>query len=272
MILGCSTLSLTMAQSPDIRDTLAQIRAHGFDACDIAVFESWQNANPSSLVSGNQAWIEALLEGLCASGLAVSSLNCGLSRRLSDPDPAATDVQRRELDALLDLATRINCPNITLQPGNPIQGYELDELIAITHDRLAQYGPIAQDRDVTLSVEGHQGSLLEDPARALTMMAQLWPAVGFTYDPSHWAMQRIPLPDTAGLLPFTYHVHVRNAAPDRMQAPATDNTVDWAGLLQALVATEYAGAVTIEYFNGFDPDFSETLALRNHLMAMGWSA
>jgi len=272
MTIGCSTLGLTMAESPDIRRTLARIKAQGFAACDIAVFEGWQNVDPSSLVAGNQAWVDALREGLAATGLQVSSLNCGLSRHLDDPDPGAVDVQRRELEALLDLATSVNCPNITVQPGNPIPGYEFGELSALTQERLGVLGPAAQDRGVTFSVEGHQGSLLEDPARALAMMATLWPTVGFTYDPSHWAMQRIPLPDTRGLLRYTHHVHVRNAAPDRMQAVASESSVDWPWLVKALRSANYHGTVTIEYFNGFDHDFSETLALRECLVAVGWTA
>jgi sugar phosphate isomerase/epimerase len=271
MVIGCSTLGLTMDASPDIRETLAQIRRLGFEACDVAIFENWQNVNPSSLVTGNEAWIAALLEGLDATGLRVSSLNCGLSRQLDDPDPAAFDQHRREMDALLDLAACVDCTNITVQPGLPISGHEIDALIALTQQRLAQLGPVAQSRGVKLSVEGHQGSLLEHPVRAVAMMESLSPVVGFTYDPSHWAMQRIPLPDTARLLPYTYHVHVRHAAPDRMQAPAAETTVDFAWLVEALAASGYAGAVTIEYFNGFDPDFAETLALQAYLEELGLS-
>lgn len=184
MVIGCSTLGLTMAESPGIRETLAQIGRLGFEACDVAVFENWQNVNPSSLVTGNEAWIDALLEGLSATGLRVSSLNCGLSRQLDDPDPAAFAQHRREMDALLDLAVRVDCPNITVQPGRPIDGYEIKALAALTQQRLALLGPVAQARGVTFSVEGHQGSLLEDPARAVTMMEALWPAVGFTMIPA----------------------------------------------------------------------------------------
>ncbi|MCJ7737893.1 MAG: sugar phosphate isomerase/epimerase, partial [Anaerolineae bacterium] len=190
-------------------------------------------------------------------------------RQLDDPDPAAFAQHRREVDALLDLAVRVDCANITVQPGRPIDGYEIEALIALTEQRLAQLGPVAQARGVTLSVEGHQGSLLEDPARAVTMMEALWPAVGFTYDPSHWAMQCIPLAETAALLSYTYHVHVRNAASHRMQASMAEGTVDFLWLVEALAASGYAGAVTIEYFNGFDPDFVETLALRDTLMGLG---
>jgi len=82
-------------------------------------------------------------------------------------------------------------------------------------------------------------------------------------------MQCIPLAETASLLSCTYHVHVRNAAPHRMQASMAEGTVDFLWLVEALAASGYAGAVTIEYFNGFDPHFVETLALRDTLMGLG---
>ncbi len=258
-----------MARSPDIRETLARIKQLGFAACDVAIFEGWQNANPSSLVAGNQVWVDAFLKGLSATQLHVSSLNCGLSRQLNDPDPVALEQQQLEMDVLVDLAARVGCPNITIQPGQPVEGRPIEDLLRLVQSRLTRLGSVAQARGVTLSVEGHQGSLLEDPARALAMMEVLWPAVGFTYDPSHWSMQRIPLPDTEALLPYTYHVHVRSAAPERMQAPLAEGTVDFAWLVRALGASGYSGDVTIEYFNDFDPDFAETLALRDHLVSLG---
>jgi sugar phosphate isomerase/epimerase len=122
---------------------------------------------------------------------------------------------------------------------------------------------------LTVGVEGHQGSLLEEPGNALRLMAELWPAVGFTYDPSHWTMQDIPLAETAPLLHYTVHVHVRNAASGRMQASIAEGGVDFAWLIEALRRNHYDGAVAIEYFNGFDSCFSETQALAEHLRCLG---
>ena len=45
--------------------------------------------------------------------------------------------------------------------------------------------------------------------------------------------------------------------------------VDFAWLIQALEDQNYDGAVSIEYFSGFDDEFVNTLALRNILQAMG---
>jgi sugar phosphate isomerase/epimerase len=253
----------------DLHHVLSRIRASGFRAVDLAAFEDWQNVNPSFLLADDGSWGDAIADTLKTVGLQVSSINAGPSVAINDPNHASFVRYRQEVVALLDLAEKLACPNVTLQPGRPIFG----ERDAVAFDRtqahLAELGPLAGARNVTLSIEGHQGSLLERPDAALRMMEALWPSVGFTYDPSHWAMQRISLIETERLLRYTYHVHVRNAKPSAMQASMGEGTVDFEWLIQALRECEYTGAVSIEYFNGFDADLQETRALRDYLLAQG---
>ena len=247
-----------------IHDVLARIKGMGFAAVDLAAFENWQNVNPSSLLTDNgQAWTRSFAEALAVTGLRVSSFNCGSSTRLNDPNPAAFAQYTREYQALLDFAEAVGCPNLTVQPGYPIEGYDLGTLLDTTRGHLAELAKLNEGRAITLSFEGHQGSILEDPANAIAMMNVLWPDAGFTYDPSHWAMQDIPLSETEALLDTTYHVHVRNAALDKMQETMAAGVVDFHWLIAALKARGYDGAVAIEYFNGFDADFSSTIALRD---------
>lgn len=272
MYLSCSTLCFDSETHPDIGEVLSRIRAMGFKAVDLAAFEDWQNVNPSFLLEDDGSWSDMLLETLEELDLRMNSINGGPSVAINDPDPARFVRYRQEVVALLDLAVKLGCPNLTLQPGRPIAGERVAELLDRTQAHLAELGPLAAARNVTLSVEGHQGSLLEKPDAAHRMMEALWPRVGFTYDPSHWAMQRIPLDETARLLPFTYNVHVRNAKPDAMQASTDDGVVDFAWLVEALRTSGYDGAVAIEYFNGFDADLEETAALRDRLLALGVDA
>jgi sugar phosphate isomerase/epimerase len=269
--LSCSTLGFELETYPDIGDTLRRIRALGFTACDIAAFEDWQNVNPSSLVEDNSAWVNEVEEGLGATGLRVTSLNCGMSTQLDDPDPRAFAQYCREFEALADLAVRLRCPNLTVQPGHGAAGHGIAEHTETARKHLAHLGPLAQERGLTIGVEGHQGSLLEDPTHALQFIEEVWPVVGFTYDPSHWTMQDIPLAETAPLLRYTVHVHVRNAALGKMQATVAEGGVDFAWLIEALRHQRYSGAVAVEYFNGFDSSFSETLALAEHLRRLGVS-
>jgi sugar phosphate isomerase/epimerase len=269
MILSCSTLCCTLERYPRIQDALEKIRAVGFHTIDLAVFENWQNVNPSLLAQPAENWSEVFMRVVSRVGLNVSSFNCGLSNPLNIFTPESFSQNTREFLALVKLAQAVRCPNLTVQPGNPIAGYDLQTLLEITAENLRSLGKMSQDHGITLSVEGHQGSILEDPEVAGRFIEGLWPGVGFTYDPSHWVMQDIPLPDTESLLDYTYHVHARNAATHQMQAAMSDGTVDFLWLIKALEERDYQGAVSIEYFSDFDADFRQTRILRDLLISLG---
>ena len=269
MNLSCSTLCCTLDQYPNILDTLKKIKDLGFHTIDLAAFENWQNINPSVLALSGETWSKTFLDAISFTDLKVSSINCGLSIPLNTPDRQHIPQIEREFRALVNLANAVACPNLTVQPGNPVPGYNLDTMLANTAESLRVLAPISAASGKTLSVEGHQGSILENPGVATRFIQSLWPDVGFTYDPSHWTMQDIPLTDTEPLLHLTYHVHVRNATTDKMQETMDKGNVDFVWLVESLEKHGYNGAVAIEYFSGFDDDFANTLALRDVLLSLG---
>ena len=56
-----------------------------------------------------------------------------------------------------------------------------------------------------------------------------------------------------------------------MQETMDAGMVDFEGLVNALAKHDYQGAVSIEYFSGFDPEFKSALALREKLLRLGVS-
>jgi len=272
MHVSCSMLVCPQKDYPRVEDALGQIQALGFRAFDLAAFEGWQNVNPSLLAEAAEPWTGRFARAVAAAGMTVSSINCSPSRPLDDPDPASFERYEREFAALLALAERVGCPNITVQPGGALEGWSFPKLFDTAAAHLATLGRSCEGHGVALSVEGHQGSLLEKPADGLRLMESLWPRVGFTYDPSHFVMQGIPLEETEPLLDYSVHVHVRNASPGQMQDTMEAGRVDFGWLVAALAARGYTGALTLEYFAGFDKGFASTLALRERLLELGVEA
>jgi sugar phosphate isomerase/epimerase len=45
------------------------------------------------------------------------------------------------------------------------------------------------------------------------------PEVPLVYDPTHFVMQGIDIRETGWLMAHAQHVHLRDAAPDKMQVP-----------------------------------------------------
>ena len=269
MYVSCSGLVCDKARFPELGDALAKMAGLGFGAFDLDAFEGWQRIDPSALAAGGPALARRLADAVAASGLKASSFNCGLSRQLADPEPAAFAQYQAEFAALLRLADLVGCPNITLQPGPALPGPSREEQLATMRGRLAELARLKGDRELTIGLEGHAHTLIEKPHEAIDLMRGLWPAVGYTYDPSHPELQGIPLTDAEPLLDVTCHVHVRNASRGNMQDTMARGTVDFEWLVAALRAHGYHGALAIEYFSGYDRDFTSVLALRDRLVALG---
>ena len=269
MYLSCSTLVFAKDEYPDIADVVKKIRGMGLGALDLAAMAGWQNVEPSELVKGSEFWMKEFPGVVAEHEMKVSSLNSAPSKQVNDPDPAAREQYDKEYAALLDLANALDCPNITVHPGQvrEDQGFVKSFDLAVEH--LAEVGKLNEGRGVTLEVEAHAGSLVEKPEDALRMLKSLWPGVGLTYDPSHFVMQDIDVRKTEPLLEYVRHVHVRNASSDKMQDTMHNGTVDFAWLIPALRERGYQGALSIEYFSGFDKDLSECRALREVLMGLG---
>jgi len=268
MYLSCSSLACTMDEYPNIKDAIIEMKELGFRAFDLAAFEGWQNVNPSMLAERNESWSREFINAVVESGMKVSSFNCGPSKPLNEPKPSSFAQYEKEYIALLNLAEMVNCPNITVQPGSALKDYSFTKSFDTSMKHLAKLSSLNKDRGVTLSLEGHQGSLLEKPEDALRMMKHLWPSVGFTYDPSHFVMQGISLKETEPLLDYTVHVHVRNSSSEKMQDTMEEGIIDFHWLISALNAHGYNGAVAIEYFSGFDKEFKNTIALREMLLEL----
>ncbi|MHC5034300.1 MAG: sugar phosphate isomerase/epimerase family protein [Planctomycetota bacterium] len=259
--MSCSS---AVANDLGIQAAVLRLRELGFRYVDVFVFDDYAHLGPSRLAAGNRDEAEALMDAVVQSGMRVSSLNCLLSGVAAVPGTRAQ--VGKEYLALLEVAEEVGCPNLTVQVGGILEGQDFAAAFDAARDGLLWLHSLAEDRSTTLSFEAHVGSVVEKPAEALRMAESLWPAVGVSYDPSHFAMQEIPFEDTEPLLEYAVHVHVRNASPGRMVAPMAEGTVDFPRLVAALNERRYEGAVAIEYL---DPeDEADVVTLRDLLVQL----
>jgi len=263
--VSCS--SCVEAHRP-LPEALARIRELGFHYVDLIVTEGMEHIHPSKLAASD-SMARDVGRAVARSGLEVSSLNCGFGVRFSDEADVRRRIEREWL-AILRLAEEVGCSLLTLQLG----GFDGSVGRVEAFDRgfagLGWLLEVKGDREVQLSFEPHSGSPVEKPADALYMVKRLWPEVGVAYDPSHFVMQSdiASLDETEPLLDYSVHVHVRNAARGRMQAPMDEGTTDFAWVVSALRKREYAGALAIEYLDGAEAD---ALRLREVLLELGVS-
>ncbi len=234
---------------------------------DLAAIEGWRNVNPSFLLRDGGKWAGEFSQLATTLGLTTSSINCRFSAPLNDPSPASFDLCRREFKAVLDLAKTLHCPNLTVQPGTPLPGHTPAALFDTLRGHLIELSALAPG--MTIGLEAHFGSFLENPADTLRFARAVWPHVGVTYDPSHFVMQGIRFAVTKALLDFTVHVHVRDAALGKMQVDMGTGDIDIPELVSALKTCGYQGAVSLEHVSIADWNMQSTCRLRDLLLDLG---
>jgi sugar phosphate isomerase/epimerase len=210
-----------------------------------------------------------MVEAVLNSGLIVGSLNCGFSQEISVESESAYQTFLSEFTAMIAFAKRINCPNITSQPGTLNNAKNIRQSLDRIISRAPQLNALVKESGISYSLEGHHGSILESIENCDYLMQKAFPLIGLTYDPSHFAMQGIPLADTTSLLDYAMHVHIRNAKNGVMQANMTDGEIQIDTFAKMLQEKNWNGYIAIEYFRGFDIDCQNTLAIAKQLIAQG---
>jgi sugar phosphate isomerase/epimerase len=264
MYVSCSSCVQAHREFPE---AIARIAELGFRYVDLLVIEGMKHLYPSDLVSGRGPSVPEIASLLRGAGLRVSSLNCGFSRPLITLAQERGAIER-EFQAMLALAAEVECGIVSIGIGTYSAQTGRVECFDRVLEGLEWLASRPAAKDFRICFEPHSGSPAETPADAIYLAKRVWPNVGIAYDPSHFVMHPEfgPLADSEPLLQYTVHVHVRNAAPGRMQTPMAEGCTDFPWLLASLRRRGYDEAVAIEYLDGAEED---ALALREVLTANG---
>jgi sugar phosphate isomerase/epimerase len=97
-----------------------------------------------------------------------------------------------------------------------------------------------------VSIEPHLESVIEEPERAMDLVQSV-PGLQFTLDYGHFIAADIPASRVHVLIPYTGHMHARQAAPGLLQAPQTKGTIDYQDIVRRLFEANYQGFLSVEY-------------------------
>jgi sugar phosphate isomerase/epimerase len=261
MKLACQTLTLTSKECNDIEDIFKKANEAGFHCVDIALFEGWHNIDPSKIYVNFKYWEHRVKSALEKYQLTLCAINANFSWELTDPSEESFIEYNKHFQAVLDFARACDCHTVVIQPGKLQDGLIFYRCRNILTQHLGYLGKTAMEQGIKLAIEPHKDSIVEKPDDVLRVIQDLYPLVGCCYDPSHFVMQDIPSYQTRALLDYTYHVHIRNAAHNQMQAKMEDGLVDMQWVYDSLKECDYNQFLSIEYFNEFDSDLVETQKL-----------
>lgn len=226
----------TLAHTGDtLAEALTGVRQLGFHSVDVALFD-WAHPDwtPAVVERDPRGAAQRLLDLAGGLGLTIVALNT---------TAPLTEECSATLVALCDCAAAAGVPVLTLPAGEAPAGH-LGEAVK----RLAAWTSIARETGVALAIETHMGQITERADAALRLVQEV-PDLRLTLDPSHFHVGPWQGRDFTALLPYTAHVHLRDARNtwETVQVPPGSGAVDFPALFTGLLATGYTGALSIEY-------------------------
>ena len=248
MKLGCADFTWPLMTHTDVVRHIAML---GFDGIDLGLMEGRTQVQPGMVRQDVAGWSGVIGERLAAAGLEAADVFFVPSFNLTDlaanhPDPAQRDGGHEAFLDLLEFARRIGAPGMTMNGGIPIEGQSTADSLRLSAAELTRRVEAAAAHDIEVRVEASVNSNTPTPETALELVDAV-PGLKLTIDYCHFVYQDIPESDVHPLLEHAAHFQCRGAAPGRMQVNFQENTIDYRGVLERLMAQGYDAYFSIEY-------------------------
>lgn len=263
MAIACSTSAFKVT----LDGALAEIASLGFSHVDLICIPGWNHIVPAELAADWDT-LAAEVAGLVRKhGLTPVALNCAFPNPYQRDDEEVNGRRLREVEAIAKLAERLEVGVASFFPGGnwPAQEMDWEKVLEAEVETIREMLSVGERHSVTFAIEPHFNTPFQTLEQA-TRLLEAMPELTVAYDPSHFAMQEIDLGETRGILDRAAHVHMREAAPEKMQEVFGKGTVDFDWVLDALSERAYAGHFSIEYLSGLEGDVRrEILKLKEKL-------
>ena len=248
MKLGCADFTWPLMTHEDV---VRHIAALGFDGIDLGLFEGRSHVQPGMVRQDVAMWSGVIGERLATAGLEAADVFFVPSFNLEDlapnhPDRAQRDGGFEAFCDILEFARRLGAPGMTMNGGIPLEGQTYSESLELSVGELTRRVEAAAEHDIEVRVEASVNSNTPTPEMALELVDAV-PGLKLTIDYCHFVYQDIPESDVHPLLEHAAHFQCRGAAPGRMQVNFQENTIDYRGVLERLVALGYDAYFSIEY-------------------------
>jgi sugar phosphate isomerase/epimerase len=249
-MIACST---SVRCGSSLETALADIANAGFKKVDILTIDGWVHVNSSDLADN---WDETVgkVDGLLAQhGLTPIALNTGVGPQLHDRSPEANGKRVRETAALVRLMDHYDITTAAIQPRNADRERPWEDVLRDCLATLGEQKAAVEAAGRRFALELHVNSPFESLEQAQRFIAEM-PDMPVVYDPTHFVMQGLPVKETGWLMRNAGHVHLRDAAEGKLQAPFGEGSVDFDWLLGTLRDSGYTGNISLEYLetNDFD--------------------
>ncbi len=204
--------------------------------------------------------IERIRAALQSNGLSVANINAFMHHADGDTyhpswiekDP---DLRAKRVDYTLrciDLAARLGAPNISTEPGGPLDGMTREYGLALFKEGLQAVEDRAQERGVRVLIEPEPGLLIENSRQFLELFQGLDPAAfGINFDVGHFfCVNEDPSTLIRELRGLIHHFHLEDIAATREHHHLMlgDGAIPLYEVLETIDDIGYDGFVTVELY------------------------
>ena len=260
MAVACSTSAFKVS----LNQALQHISRLGFQYVDLICITSFGHIRPDQLVRDFDNQVRRIEADLAETGLSAAAVNCAFPSLYERDDEAQNRERIKQVEAVARLMRHLGVSTGSFFPGGnwPAQEMPWEKVLANEAATIREILDVAARHEVTLGIELHANTPFERTEQAGCLLDAV-PELKVVYDPSHFTMQSIPLQDTEPFLPRVVHVHLRDAAAGKMQAPLGSGTVDFEWVIETLRRAGYTGNYSLEYLPNLEGDVdAELLGLR----------
>jgi len=255
--------------------TLRLVRDLGVQAVDIGLFDGRSHLRPEDILSRPSEAADKILSTVRSYGLETADIfgqpgTAFEKKAINHPDLVERKKAADFFWRFLDLAAHCRAKHMTLLPGVHFETEGYGVSLNRCAEELAWRVEAASKQGLVLGVEPHVGSIISQPLQVRRLL-ELVPTLSLTLDYGHFTCQGIADDEIEPLLAHCSHFHARAACSGKLQAPLSENTIDFARVLHAMEQSSYHGYVAVEYVwsewmgcNQVDT-LSETILLRDLL-------
>jgi sugar phosphate isomerase/epimerase len=220
--------------------------------------------------------------------LAISNVNAFMMHAVDDPrqkywhpswiepDPHYRRIRIEHTKRSLSLAQEIGAPNVTTEPGGPLEGRGWQECLKMFVEELKPVVEHAEKVKIPLLIEPEPGLLLETADQYLEFASKIQsPYLGLNFDIGHsYCVSDDPADTIRRLGKLIKHVHLEDIAATRVHHHMIpgEGVIDFEAALKALMEIGYQDWVTIELYTCHESPNSAAKIARERVLAIAQKA
>jgi sugar phosphate isomerase/epimerase len=169
-----------------------------------------------------------------------------------EPEKERREIRIRHTLDSLKIADKLECKNISVPPGGPLNGMSRKEALALFHQGLERVIPLAEELDIKILIEPEPDLMIETSEEFKSFIKDVKSkAVGINFDIGHfYCAGEQPQISFEMLHQWVGHVHLEDIATTRVHRHliAGLGAISFKAVFQTMLNFGYSGDISLELY------------------------